>query len=197
MIGRTILFLIIGSALAKERPNILWIVAEDISPLFGCYGSPDAIKPNIDRFAKRSHLFERAYATAPICSPSRSCLATGMYATSLGTQNLRSIVQLPDSNSPLAKIFRENGYWTALRGKTDYNFDAKGLFAYPNGKDDNFIWKSCPKDKPFYASLNIGGTHEGSGNRSERAQISLKHLPEGAKRDPAKITLPPYFPDTP
>lgn len=185
------------SADAHDRPNILWIVAEDISPFFGCYGAPDAITPNIDAFAERSHLFKRAYATAPICSPSRSCLATGMYATSLGSQHLRCKVQLPEEISPLAKIFKDNGYWTALRGKTDYNFDDKGLFDEWTGNREAAPWKNCPKEKPFFAFWNLGSTHEGSGNRPERAAQALKMLPRNAVRDPTKITVPPHHPDSP
>ena len=66
---------LVAAPLASERPNILWIVAEDISPFFGCYGSADAITPNIDGLAKRSHVFKRAYATAPICSHEMSVLS--------------------------------------------------------------------------------------------------------------------------
>ena len=193
-----LVFLVPVAACAKDntdRPNILWIVAEDISPFFGCYGSPDAITPNIDAFAKRSHLFKRAYSTAPICSPSRSCLATGMYATSLGSQNLRSKIELPPEISPLAKILKEHGYWTALRGKTDYNFDANGLFDY--WKQDTKPWRACPKDKPFFSFMNLGSTHEGSANKPDRAADALKKLPNGAHRDPAAITMPPHHPDSP
>ncbi len=179
-----------------DRPNILWIVAEDISPLFGCYGSADASTPNIDAFAKRSHLFKRAYATAPICSPSRSCLATGMYATSLGSQHLRCKVQLPQEITPLAKIFKDNGYWTALRGKTDYNFDDQGLFDDWSGNREAAPWFNCPDGKPFFAFYNLGSTHEGSGNRPERAAAALKMLPRDAARDLAKITVPPHHPDS-
>lgn len=180
-----------------DRPNILWIVAEDISPFFGCYGSPDAITPNIDAFAQRSHLFRRAYATAPICSPSRSCLATGMYATSLGSQHLRCKVRLPKEISPLAKIFKDNGYWTALRGKTDYNFADDGLFDDWSGKKAAGPWKKCPDGKPFFTFWNLGSTHEGSGNRPERAADALKKLPHDAVRDPANVTVPPHHPDSP
>ncbi len=178
-----------------RRPNILWIVAEDISPLFGCYGHPGAATPHIDNYAKKSFLFKNAYTTAPICAPSRSCLATGMYATSLGTQNLRSEVKIPEKIQPLAGILRRNGYWTSLRGKTDYNFDPDGLFDY--WKQDTAPWRKCPGDKPFFAFLNLGSTHEGSGNLTERAGTALKRLPPGLEHDPAKITLPPYYPDTP
>ncbi len=178
-----------------DRPNILWIVAEDISPFFGCYGDPDASTPNIDAFAKRSHLFKNAFSTAPICAPSRSCLGTGLYATSLGTQHLRSIVTIPEQIKPLAQIFRESGYWTALKGKTDYNFDPDGLFDY--WEEDTAPWRQCPDDAPFFAFMNLGSTHEGSGNMAERAEPALLRLPAGRKHSPDSIDLPPYFPDTP
>ncbi len=178
----------------SDRPNILWIVAEDISPFFGCYGDPDADTPNIDAFAGRSHLFKNAFATAPICAPSRSCLGTGLYATSLGTQHLRSEVAIPDSISPLARIFSDNGYWTALRGKTDYNFDPDGLFDY--WEDDTAPWKARPDEKPFFAFMNLGATHEGSGNISSRAAPDLARLPGERIHDPETVRLPPYFPDT-
>jgi len=184
----------LGAVQAQDRPNILWIVAEDISPLFGCYGDVDAATPHIDKLAEESHVFLRAYATAPICAPSRSCLATGMVATSLGSQNLRSEVTLPQRIKPLAKLFREQGYWTSLRGKTDYNFDPQGLFDY--WKQDTAPWQQCPKEKPFFAFMNLGRTHEGSGNMTERAALALKRLPPNLKHDPATIALPPYYPDT-
>ncbi len=178
-----------------DRSNFLWIVAEDISPFFGCYGDPDAATPNIDAYVERSHVFKNAYVTAPICAPSRSCLATGMFATSLGTQNLRSEVELPDRIQPMAEVFQQHGYWTALRGKTDYNFSPDGLIDFWD--QTTTPWRHCPADKPFFAFMNLGSTHEGSGNLTERAAPALKRLPKEFKHDPSSINLPPYFPDTP
>ena len=177
------------------RPNILWIVAEDISPFFGCYGNPDADTPNLDAYAERSHVFLNAFSTAPICAPSRSTLATGIYATTLGTQNLRSSVPIPESVTPMAKVFGENGYWTALRNKTDYNFDPDGLYDY--WKDDTRPWLNCPEDTPFFSFMNLGSTHEGSGNRPDRAAPALARLAKDRFHNPETINLPPYYPDTP
>ncbi len=185
----------LGSAAAATRPNILWLVAEDISPFFGCYGDPDASTPHLDEFARRSHLFLRAYATAPICAPSRSALGMGLYATSVGTQHLRSEVLVPATIRPLARVLREHGYWTALRGKTDYNFDARGLF--DSTRDSVTPWEQRPAGKPFFAFVNLGATHEGPGNSATRAATALARLPAGRARDPGKVRLPPYFPDTP
>ena len=74
------------AAYAKSQPNILWITAEDMSCNLGCYGDDFATTPVLDQLARQSVRFSRAFATAPVCSPARSCLITGVYATSLGTQ---------------------------------------------------------------------------------------------------------------
>jgi N-sulfoglucosamine sulfohydrolase len=67
-----------ASGIAKApRPNILWITCEDLSPLLGCYGDRDARTPNLDQLASESVRYDNAYSTAPVCSPSRSCLITG------------------------------------------------------------------------------------------------------------------------
>ena len=75
---------------AANQPNILWITAEDMSATLGCYGDKYATTPNIDRLAKESVRYTKAFASAPVCSPSRSCLITGCYPTSLSTQQMRS-----------------------------------------------------------------------------------------------------------
>lgn len=66
------------------KPNILWLVAEDMSPHFGCYGEKTIQTPNLDQLAADGELFERGFVTGPICSPGRSGLLTGMYQTSIG-----------------------------------------------------------------------------------------------------------------
>jgi len=81
----------VSSVNAREalRPNILWLTAEDMSPHLGVYGDPYATTPQLDKFAETAVRYTHAFATAPVCSPARSTLITGMYATSLGTQRLR------------------------------------------------------------------------------------------------------------
>ena len=51
------------------RPNIVWLIAEDMSPHFGCYGERTIATPNVDKLAANGLLFERAFVTGPICSP--------------------------------------------------------------------------------------------------------------------------------
>src|SRR5262249_37833135 len=84
------------SAADAPKPNIVWIVAEDISPNLGCYGDPDAITPNLDKLAKEGARFTRCFTHAPVCAPSRSGLITGQYPTTLGSHHMRSkLVKTP------------------------------------------------------------------------------------------------------
>src|SRR4026207_1108472 len=90
-----ICFLLLGifpsrSQTNQTRPNILWIVCEDISPFIGAYGNRDIKTPNIDQLAKEGVMYTRAYTTAGVCAPSRSAIITGMYQTSIGTQHMRT-----------------------------------------------------------------------------------------------------------
>ncbi|MHC4573960.1 MAG: sulfatase-like hydrolase/transferase, partial [Planctomycetota bacterium] len=69
---------------SKRKPNILWIIAEDMSPHWSCYGETTVQTPNIDRLAGEGALFKNAFVTSPVCSPSRSAMITGMYQTTIG-----------------------------------------------------------------------------------------------------------------
>ena len=98
------------TAIAKDRPNLLWITAEDMSPTLGCYGDDFAITPHIDALAKRSVLYTNAFATAPVCSPSRSCLINGVAAPSQGTHNMRSAFPIPNEMKGFPSFMRKSGY---------------------------------------------------------------------------------------
>lgn len=77
------------SAKAAERPNILWLHAEDMSPLLGCYGT-NISTPVLDKLAKEGVLFERCYTPTPVCSTCRSGLMLGAYPTTYGAHQHRS-----------------------------------------------------------------------------------------------------------
>ena len=104
-----------------EQPNILWITAEDMSATLGCYGDEYATTPNIDRFAKQSVRYTKAFASAPVCSPSRSCLITGCYPPSLSTQQMRSGFAIPKGMRGFPARLRAHGFYTSNNVKTDYN----------------------------------------------------------------------------
>ena len=73
----------------SERPNIIWIIAEDMSPDLGCYGNQVVTTPNIDGLAEKGMQFTNVFTTSPACSPSRTALATGVFQTTLGAHHMR------------------------------------------------------------------------------------------------------------
>ena len=175
----------------EKKPNILWITGEDFSPeAVGVYGNPSARTPHIDKLAETGLVFERAYATAPICAPARSTLITGVYATSMGTQHLRSEVPVPEFLKTLPEVMRDEGYFTTNNAKTDYNFSPEGRW---DELGSHAHWKNRPDERPFFSVFNYGLTHEGNGNKEtfDHADLLLTRV------DPASIDLPPHFPDTP
>jgi N-sulfoglucosamine sulfohydrolase len=182
--------LVSGCTSDLPPPNILWITCEDISPALGCYGDTFANTPTLDRMAGEGMLYTRAYATAPICSPARSTLISGIYATSMGTQHLRSDITMPEDFRILPEFLREAGYFCTNNSKTDYNFSPEGRWDENSPKAH---WRSRPDGQPFFSVFNYGITHEGPANdlNADDVKTLLK------KHDPEKAILPPYYPDTP
>ncbi|TVR73854.1 MAG: DUF229 domain-containing protein [Marinilabiliales bacterium] len=171
-------------------PNILWITHEDLSPIYGCYGDDYARTPNIDHLAESGYRFTNAFSNAPISAPARSTLITGMYATSLGTQHLRSEIPVPPGMKILPEVLREAGYYTTNNVKTDYNFDHSGRW---DESSNEAHWRNGPEGNPFFSVFNFMITHEGPINALRSSDTeSLDVL-----SDPDKAELPPYLPDSP
>jgi N-sulfoglucosamine sulfohydrolase len=196
--------LILPSAWANaeqaERPNIIWLVCEDISPYLGCYGDAQAHTPNLDNLAAEGVRFTRAYANAPVCAVARSGLLTGMYAPTLGTQHMRSRPIVPDRIPVYPRLFKQAGYYTVNKWKTDYNslnHEADKAKFWDEHEGAQSI-KLLPKDKPFMAVFNIGVTHEGQ-LREDRQKKHIENgaIPKTPRIPPAGIKLPPYHPDLP
>jgi uncharacterized sulfatase len=184
------------SAEAPEgKPNILWITCEDISPYLACYGDTNAITPYIDKLAGESVQYTRAFATAPVCAPARSCLVTGVYATSLGTQHLRSDVELPEKVKCFPQYLRAAGYYCSNNYKKDYNFTDVDVW---DESSHEAHWRNRKDDQPFFSVFNFTSTHQGQINGSDEeffAKYSSKLEPE-ERHEPSGISLPPYYPDT-
>ena len=225
----TVLVLILFSlylplaASSTRLPNILWIVAEDLSPFFGCYG--DAVNqghtPTVDRLAADGVLFKRAYTVSPVCSSSRSALITGVMQTTTGTHQHRSSrspegeivppdlrIKLPAGLKTIPELMRAQGYFTFNSGKDDYNFhyDRRELYdvgtkadyeAGMNGWQGNRAehWKSYTED--------VWGARE---NKEQPwfGQIQIdggkgdrRYLNEADFIAKDSVSLPPYFPNTP
>jgi len=187
---------------AADRPNILWITIEDISPNWGCYGDDYAITPYIDRLAARSIRYTRAFAEAPMCAPSRFTLITGMHTGSLGTSPMRSNHPIPAAFRPFPAYLREAGYHCTNNLKTDYNVaneDGMVKDAWDESSKQAH-WRSRPQDKPFFAVFNYVDTHQSRASRDtyEIFQRNVQsRLQPHEIHDPEAAPLPPHYPDTP
>ncbi len=191
------------TAPGEERPNLLWITVEDMSPNLGCYGDPYARSPNLDRFATESVRYTRAFATAPVCSPSRSCLITGRYASTTGTHQMRSDFPLPEDVHAWPALLRKAGYFTTNNVKTDYNTGSENRLIGEawNESSPRAHWRDRPApDQPFFAIFNDMTTHQSRSMVWPYAQfqeaIQSQLSPEEI-HDPVKAPLPPYYFDTP
>jgi arylsulfatase A-like enzyme len=185
------------------RPNIVWISNEDMSPRLGAYGDAFARTPTLDRLAKQSIRYTRAFTTAPVCAPSRAAIITGMYQNAIGAQHMRTTEdRVPELPGPYLAVppfyvkafpeyLRAAGYYTTNRAKTDYQFGVP--FTIWDEVGASAHWRNRPdKAQPFFSVFNIEVTHESqifpnSAARKGRKQVS----------DPAEVELPPYYPDTP
>ena len=105
------------AAATATKPNILFILAEDVGPQFACYGEPLARTPHLDALAARGVRYTQAFTTAPVCSTSRSAIMTGMYQTTIGAHQHRTWTwnkkPLPAGVKPITDYFRSAGYFTA------------------------------------------------------------------------------------
>ncbi|MGD1894183.1 MAG: sulfatase [Cyclobacteriaceae bacterium] len=172
-------------------PNILWIIAEDLSPDLGCYGNSIVETPNLDELARRGMRFNNVFATAPVCSPSRTALATGMYQTTIGAYHMRYPENLrpalPPGIKTIAQLSQEASYLSANiqdypgKGKTDWMFRAD-----VDQQFDAYHWKDIARrEQPFFAQLSTAMTHR-SFEPATPGQFPLD-----------SISIPPYYPDHP
>ncbi len=207
----------------ENKPNILWIIAEDLSPFMGCYGDPinTGHTPVIDKLASEGVVFTRAYSTAPVCSASRSALITGVMQTSTGTNQHRSSrftdgeivpeelrIHLPEGMLTIPELMQEAGYFTFNGGKDDYNFHYNRNSLYCVGSRDNYIpgmngWQGN------FAKHFLSYTEDVWNARSDKSQPwfgqiqimggkkDFKYVREGEKLANNDVPLPPYFPNIP
>jgi N-sulfoglucosamine sulfohydrolase len=192
-----LLFLTLSSfSFGQQRPNILWIVCEDISPYIGAYGNHELSTPNIDQLAREGVRFTNAFTTAGVCAPSRSSIITGMYPTSIGTQHMRTSgdpkyqpvpsysAVIPDYVRCFPEYLRLAGYYCTNNQKTDYQFEAPVTVWDENSAAASF--RNRPKDKPFFSVFNLFITHE--------SNLFVQKGPLEA--DTNALTVPPIYPDT-
>ncbi len=190
--------------MSNNPPNILWIVLEDTAPLFGCYDETLIKTPNVDDLAKQGVKYENAFMPAPVCSPCRSSIITGVMSTTLGMHNHHSArteeaaIYLPSHIKTIPEIFKQAGYFTFNNGKDDYNFTYDRIALYEQdykyhplyGKSGVHLDLSSLKDNaPFFGQIQLSGG-------KEIFKSNFKDLVK-TPVDRSLIKLPPYLPNHP
>ena len=189
---------IFNPLLAQDKPNIIWIVCEDISPFIGAYGDATVRTPNIDEFASEGVRFNKVYTTAGVCSPSRSSIITGMNQISIGTQHHRTknnpklmpegvpgySAVLPPEVKAFPEYLRIAGYYATNNAKEDYQFEEPVTVWDESSVGASY--RNRPSGKPFFSVFNIAVSHENF----------IINPPDSLYYDPMEMTLPIYYENT-
>ena len=214
---------------AKENAkplNILWLVAEDLSPYIPSFGDSTVQTPNLSRLAAEGIRYTNVYSISGVCSPSRAAIATGMYPSGVGAHHMRTLFQqpaakemgvinyecvLPPEVKMVSQIMRENGYYCTNNSKKDYQFHP-GRMAW----DESSIyahWRNRPEEKPFYSVFNFNVTHESNMWNIAYKPYDIKNFPPERNNpdwrkelkekekplfveEDLKVNIPPYLPET-
>jgi len=179
-----------GSAVAAERPNIIFMIADDVSAEdLGCYGHKTLKTPHLDALAAQGMRFTNAYLTTSSCSPSRCSIITGRYPHNTGSPELHT--SLPKGQPLFPKLLKDAGYYTVLSGKHHMGNYASTAFDKVSrgkgpGKEEDWvpILQERPKDKPFFCWFASSDAHRGWSVDDN-----------APKYKPDQMVVPPYLID--
>ena len=123
----------------RKRPNVLFLVCDDLNCDLGCYGHRQVKTPHIDRLASRGVLFSSAFCQFPLCGPSRASFLTGMYPDqTLVRRNAIYIREHIPNVVTMPQMFRRNGYFATRIGKM-YHYNVPKHIG-TSGHDDPYSW---------------------------------------------------------
>ncbi len=189
----TFILLVCGTlTLQAAKPNFVFLLGDDINrDSLGCYGNVDCPTPHIDKMAADGMKFNKAYTTVAMCAPFRQELYSGRTAWRTKAF-LNHSHSLPETQS-LPHYLKPLGYRVALTGKTHIGPQVSYPFEYLGGnpnsellkKAKQFIGNCHKQDKPFCLIMASHDAHSPY-TTGDRSQF-----------DPAKLTIPPYWIDTP
>ncbi len=195
------------------RPNILWLVAEDMSPTIPAYGDSTIVTPVLDRLAEEGVVYDNFFTPHPVCAPARAAIITGMYANHIGASQMRTgpwysddVPQAtieayaqylppglqayeavpPEGVKMFSELLRIAGYYCTNNNKQDYQF-RKTMTAW----DENSrtaTWRNREKGQPFFSVFNFEVTHE--------SRIWAKAEDSLWVSEELDVPIPPYLPDT-
>jgi arylsulfatase A-like enzyme len=192
----------------RPRPNILWLVGENMKLDLGVYGAEHVATGNLDSLARNGIRYTRVFSTSPVCAPSRSAFMAGMYQTTTDTHNMRSHrsddYRLPEGVRPITHRLQEVGYFTANisrigdkevgTGKLDLNFVNEG----PIYQSDD--WSALKTHQPFFAQINMPESEYDIYDRQTWKHARVKWYGEDQHPRvamPDRVTPPPYYPEHP
>ncbi|NDV81748.1 sulfatase [Bacteroides sp. 51] len=184
-----------AGAQTPQRPNVVLVIADDCRMLdLGCYGSPDAITPNIDRLATEGLKFNNFFQATAMSSPTRHCLLTGQYPVRSGAYPNHTFIN--EGVKTLPHYLKENGYRVAQQGKRHFNPLSSFPFEYLDGKEEkklkdinpelieSFLADASSSQTPFFLYLASNDPHS-PWTRGDRSLFDAK-----------KLSLPPTLVDT-
>lgn len=196
-----------------DKPNILWLVAEDLSPVIPAFGDSTIATANLSRLAAEGVRYTHVFSPSGVCAPSRAALATGMYPTAIGAQHMRTgpwwlgrptpeVLEavskyMPEGVEPyeampppevtmLSEYLRKLGYYTTNNQKEDYQF-VKPATAWDDSSPQAH-WRNREPGQPFFSVFNFEVTHE--------SRIWAKAEDPLLVPDTLDVPVPPYLPDT-
>jgi N-sulfoglucosamine sulfohydrolase len=203
------------------RPNILLLVAEDMSTRVGAFGDRVAVTPNLDALADEGVRYTQVFTTAGVCAPSRAALMLGMHQIATGSQHMRTgsrpdgayFAVPPVGVKAFPELLRERGYFTYTDNKLDYQFSRAFAHSGPStiwDLEDAAAgdWDKRAPGQPFFGLINFTVTHEsgifpplGSAPHSAThfaVQLLRWWTLDGPVPEvvlPEDIDVPPYYPD--
>ncbi|MBI2480789.1 MAG: sulfatase [Planctomycetia bacterium] len=174
---------------AAPKPNFLFIIADDCTFRdIGCYGG-QAHTPNIDRLASEGMKFKQCFQSAPMCSPTRHNIYTGLYPVKSGAYPNHTFVK--DGTKSVVHYLKPLGYRVALSGKHHISPRESFPFEY-SGKDNNpdltaidLLLSECKASETPFCLFACSNEPHSPWNKGDASRYP-----------PAKVTLPPYFVDT-
>ncbi|MDC1364819.1 sulfatase, partial [Algibacter sp.] len=153
-----------------KRPNILWLVTEDMGPYIPPFGDMTVATPNLSKLASEGVVYPNLYSTSGVCAPSRAAIATGMYPSSIGANHMRvnsyndeigvpKYEAVPPSDvKMISELLRKQGYYCTNNYKTDYQFKAP-VTAWDESSPYAH-WRNRGENQPFFSVINFTETHE-------------------------------------
>ena len=187
-----------------DRPNIVWIVCEDMSPEhLETYGGTGGKTPFLNELAAESLQYDNAFSTAGVCAPSRAALITGAYQTSIGAMHMRTTGMsaaavdayppgyknystiLPEGMYPYPIYLRQAGYFVSNNSKEDYQFKTPVMMWDESGRNAHWRNRKDP-NQPFFSIFNFTISHESQVWSRENEELLV---------DPKGVTVPPVYPD--